>query len=524
MVSEVSQEEMIYGLVKQSLDEKSAFQDAEKQVLTLAENVGVDDETVATVLTRFREDFAIPDHEAPRLMVDWGEPPRVGRNARPTLSLICKGEKHPPKVGISVDSDLDHDANDPRRQLQWEDDGIWTFCIPFRLTSKSFPCLPGQYILSVNVTFKGDAARPPRFYNTHIRLNVPDESDGEDRVLEIDGDGQSIVNLHGKNLAQFSKVVLKGGDQGIINLQESDNSSTESPADDSKSSETYEYQLKVNQQLQRRLPTVANSSSGTRTDALTLRFTSGKCIHLFARKKMTFGRGRDNDVTLRFLPRGNENDQLSKNLSRTHMVLDSVDEGILFQDKSTKGIEIDFEPVKDEKLIAHDQTGIEHAINLGGGISGSDAFSIQAQLFGINDSNNNTHREAIDWDDVCFDILKQRPCRLWQIASSSGIDCIRLSRENNSPELEEYVLLYREAKIGFSRSENPIASIGESRGASFGRIVYAGRRFWLDLSIGNSIIANGQELTGPVFFPISYGDQFQIDGEPVEIASYEQTL
>lgn len=73
-------------------------------------------------------------------------------------------------------------------------------------------------------------------------------------MLEIDGDGQSMVNLQGYNLKQFSKVILKGGADSVINLQNElgGGADATTPAPD-KPVTTFEYQLKVDSEKQLRL-------------------------------------------------------------------------------------------------------------------------------------------------------------------------------------------------------------------------------------------------------------------------------
>ncbi len=159
-----------------------------------------------------------PAYPRPRLLVDWGELPQVGRAARPLFSLISETSRGRPIVRVSVDRSLDTDPTDPLRQLRSDEPGIWTFYIPFSLTSNGLDARPGLYVIDVEATFPHAAAGEPRFLQTRIRLSIPSDAEGK-RELVIDGDGQSVVNLAGHDLRSFSRVVLKGDDKSVINLQ-----------------------------------------------------------------------------------------------------------------------------------------------------------------------------------------------------------------------------------------------------------------------------------------------------------------
>ena len=519
--------EILYKLVQSQLGDNASVEDAEKLVHESAAAAGIAESIVEEVLSRFRSELSTKDDSpepSPRLLVDWGELPRVGFQSRPAFSLICSGEQGEPRIRVTVDRELDHDPHDPQRRLQREADGLWTFHVPFRLTHQSGPCLPGQYVINVAVSFRSTSASPPRFYHTHIRLNIPDQTTEEERVLEIDGDGQSVVNLHGHNLASFSKVVLKGGDQGIINLQRSglETSDSEEGATAAPYA-TFEYQLKVNHQKQSRLPVVQTVPRLPRNEKLTLRLESGKLIHLFAKNRLAFGRSRDNDVAIRFLPRSEEHDQLSRNISRTHMVIECLDAGVLIKDESSKGIEVNYAPVTGEQLLTDQDAGIGQEVALGGTL-GDEYFSLDLALFGRHGSDDLLREDQMEWDEICYQLLGERPGRLWQLAGRNGIDAVRLRRGNNAEDLEEYIALYREVQIGSSRSEDGITLCRPDHGTNVGRIFYAGHTFWVHTNPGTPFQLDDDLQNQARLIPIGPGSSFSIAQEQIEVLQYEQSL
>ena len=147
-----------------------------------------------------------------------------------------------------VDAQLDHEFEVQRpRRLKPDGKGLWGFHVPFRLTSNDKHCLPGQYVIDVAVDYP-EVASPqlPHVFHCAIRLRIPQPDANAERTLEIDGDGKSIINLQGQDIKSFSRVVLKGGDNGIINLHNSD--LLASPADqdgeEEQTSVTHTFELK----------------------------------------------------------------------------------------------------------------------------------------------------------------------------------------------------------------------------------------------------------------------------------------
>ncbi|MCP4813384.1 MAG: hypothetical protein GY888_12805, partial [Planctomycetaceae bacterium] len=108
---------MLFNLVKTQLDGNEDLQQIENQVTVVADTCNIPQEVVAEVIAEFRAKFApaVSTVVAPRLLVDWGDLPRVGYQARPEFSLLCPAYSARPEIQIKVDRDLDHDPHDPLR-------------------------------------------------------------------------------------------------------------------------------------------------------------------------------------------------------------------------------------------------------------------------------------------------------------------------------------------------------------------------------------------------------------------------
>jgi len=453
----------------------------------------------------------------PRLLVDWGELPQIGRSARPLFSLIGPGTADKPTVRIAVDRGLDTDAADPLRQVRTEESGLWTFYVPFSLTTGGLDARAGLYVIDVDVTFPHADDGHPRFLRTQIRLNIADGS-SDRRELVIDGDGQSVVNLAGHDLRSFSRVVLKGDDKGIINLQSFSQQLAAVP-EPPKAAVVFEYELKVNRDIHERLPKVVPVARPTKADAVSLAI-DGRRIHVIARKRATFGRSRENDVCLRFLPRSSAHDEGSRGISRTHMALDLTDDGLVLADESTKGVDVDCDPVKGHKAFTHLDTHGSRHIDLPSPLSADLVLGLDLTIFG-HDPEDPDFRSELGWDDICFEVAGEPASRLWQVARGCGIEAARVRRLDNLPD-EEYVFLYRHATIGKSARDHAIALPGLGPAVAELRLLYAGRMFWLHSGGRVPLSLDGRRIEGACLIPLALGQSIAIGGTTLRVGKLAQ--
>lgn len=515
---------MLFNLVKNQLEGTEDLLQIENRVNVVAETCSIPKDVVTEVIAEFRSQFApaVNTVSTPRLLVDWGELPRVGYQVRPEFSLLCPAYSARPEIQIKVDRDLDHDANDALRRPQIDEPGLWTFHVPFRMTTEGMDCRPGHYLLDVEVTFREAPADAPRFYRCRIRLNVPDLNDDQGGVLEIDGDGQSMVNLQGYNLKQFSKVVLKGGEDSVINLQNAiggdDSEAPEEPLEDTPAT-TFEYQLKVNAEKQSRLPTVtASTERRAYLDAAGLVFEDGRRTLIYSRPRLTFGRSRDNDIVLRFLPRSSENDQNSRNLSRTHCVTEIVSEGIEIRDESRTGIELNYSVVREREVVTTHHTGEVTPIQLG--VTGTVPVPLTLEMMTFGPDRYAEQDDLEFWHELYSELVGARSIsRLAREALSLQLDAVRYDRVENLNEEESYVLLLREALIGGSPNQAAIVLSDHSAPVQ-ARILHLDRSFWIE-PLGETSVAsiNGMALPVRSLTPLAPGMQIQIGDE---IATFDR--
>ena len=507
--------DILYQLVNLQVTPESSLDQICQQVQAAGVAAGIPEDVVGQVVARFESERGAAAVATPRLLVDWGESPQVGHQVRPEFNLLCPGyEDSRPEVRVSVDRELDHDEVSLRR-VQIEDPGLWSCQVPFRMTSDGMDCRPGQYVIEVDLSFRDVPAGLPRFYRCRIRLNVKDAGAEEGGVLEIDGDGQSIVNLQGHNLKQFSKVILKGGEDSVINLQDamgaSDNSAetlSEKPAT------TFEYELKVDTEKQQRLPAVqATAAKRAYLDACGFFFEDGRRTLVMTRPRITFGRSRDNDVIIRFLPRSDENDNYSRNISRTHCIAELTSEGIELRDESNRGMEVNYQVVQDRKMISARFAGDVVHVELGVTATVSQKFEMELALFG---PDRRTSRDDLEyWDEMFCEVIEGRLSRLHRDALDVGLDAARYDRVTSLRGEESYVHLFREALIGGSPAQSAIV-LHESGAQVQARLLHLDRTFWLEPLTGGLPVTVDNVVTQPqTLVPLTPGMELQFGSEKV---------
>ena len=82
------QEQMLYQMVKSQLGDSCTFEEAEKNISAVKGILNLSEELAQRVIDKFRADLAPPPiaNVTPRLLVDWGELPRVGHQVRPEFT------------------------------------------------------------------------------------------------------------------------------------------------------------------------------------------------------------------------------------------------------------------------------------------------------------------------------------------------------------------------------------------------------------------------------------------------------
>jgi hypothetical protein len=313
------------------------------------------------------------------------------------------------------------------------------------------------------------------------------------------------VNLQGYDLRQFSRVVLKGGQDGVINLANAFGTTPESPPPlPDKPTTTFEYKLKVDQQKQSRLPSLfPTGKPRAYLDSAVFIFDDGRRSIVLTRPKITFGRSRDNDVVIRFLPRNEENDRHSGNISRTHMVAELTPDGIEIQDESRSGIEVNYSVVRDRYVISSAFVGEGVHVDLGVTGTVPKKFELEMLLFGPD--RHEQCDEMAYWDELVCEIAGGKLARVARLALDTGIDAVRYDRLTSLSGEESYVHLLREVLIGGSHGKCGIL-LRDSRPQPVARLLHIDRSFWLEpLPGGTAVTIDGTALPPRALTPLAPG-------------------
>jgi hypothetical protein len=191
-------------------------------------------------------------------------------------------------------------------------------------------------------------------------------------------------------------------------------------------------------------------------------------------------------------------------------------------DESTKGFDVDHDPVKKERLLTHVDVFGSRQIDVPSGFAGPVSLEMDLAVFG-RDSGDSHFRSELEWDDICFGIAEERAAPLWQTSGLCGIEAVRLQRLNNLAD-EEYVALYRHATIGRSPKDHPIALRGLGHPSAEVRLLYAGRMFWIHSAGRVPLAVDGRAIEGACLVPLAFGCELAIDGTRVVVGRMAQLL
>ncbi len=514
----------LYDTVKRMMGSDLELSAVKDQLDVLEQN-GFPAEVVEQVYLKFQDELdsqeQMPEGYAPRLLVDWCELPRVGHQVRPEFSLICPFFNSKPELLIGVDEDLDHDPDHAMRRPQAEEIGLWTFTVPFKMTTESMDCRPGRYLIDVAISFRDVPSGCPRFFRCKIRLNVPDLAAEDGGVLEIDGDGQSMINLQGHDLKQFSKVVLKGGEDSVINLANAFGSANDDgSADQQQPKTTFEYELKIDSEKQGRLPVLCQQNQErSRLKKGAFFFEDGRRVLIFTQKRLEMGRSRNNDIVLRFLPKSEQNNADSRSISRTHFLLELTSEGIDITDKSGSGIEVNQSVVESVEKIRDfyaDTTDIEL------GVTGSVNRSFDLEMVTFTPGRDDHPEQLEFWEEIYCELVGGRMSGLSRQSLAVGLNAIRFDRKDDLADRESYLLLTREVLIGSSNECGIVLAKHVPR--PLAALRYINSSFWLEPLPGIENVQVEEAVVKPkTMVPLTPGMRVQFGDEVATFDHPRQT-
>ncbi|MCH5378018.1 MAG: FHA domain-containing protein [Planctomycetes bacterium] len=497
-----------------AVDESTSFREAPNPAFDDASPVPVSSNQAT--IPASASSFAVSSTAAPQLLVDWGTGLRIGWHVCAECQLTCPpGYESRPSVRVRVDPRLDQEDETSTPNVKCEEPGLWSFHIPFALTTGEKDCRPGQYLIEIFVVFPQVAPPKARFFHCSIRFNVLDPTGTTGPTLEIEGEGQSMLNLQGRDLNSFARVVLRGRGTSVVNVQETlfgaDAHHSDTPpageiAGRDNEAHQFAYQLRLDVHRGRRLPWASTRFVQRQpTDAAALVTDDGRRVLLLARRSVKLGRSRDNGIVLRFLPRSAQHDAWSRRISRQHVSCRLSDEGLRISDLgSTEGSQLNGETLRNPQLLTAQDSYDDLQLDLAAGDKVEMPFRIQLRMIGPSDADCG-HGDDELVQSLCSDALGEPAPPLWRLARSSRIDAVRMDRVNNLPNQETYVLVYRHATLGHCQ-DAAICFAGEDLEAFHARVLQLGGQFWLqNLSCGGRATIDGHPLREAETVPLTFG-------------------
>ena len=462
----------------------------------------------------------------PQLIADWGVAPEIGMRCIPEFLLICGDGYSEAELDVKfeLDQQLDCTAADCQPRLRRNEEGHWGFDFPFRLTTDGNLCAPGIYNLKLELEFAGlDEPELPAKLFCIVRLKILSADAGKS-VLEIDSDDKALINLQGMNLRSFSKIKLKGSGSGIINILQSQTETSPegelSDGGDVAQNITHTYPLLFDSDaIEDELWTACSTRSRKQLRKACLQMSDGRNIVLLAQEQIKFGRNRDMDIVTRFLPRGADNDDKTRKLSRFHFVATFGDEGLEFINRSTSGIEINFDRVVDTWTLSGLGFSETTKISLGDLFSGQLSMAIVSFSSDAYKSRYSYGKERRRIE-LFAESEHLRWNKLWRFGELLNLDAIRIERENNLTE-EEYVVVCQQALIGAAENKCSIHIPDVSNIAA--RILYIGSTFWLNrLDDSLEVSVDGHSLDANEMVPLAPGQTLAIDTVTMEFIAFSQ--
>jgi pSer/pThr/pTyr-binding forkhead associated (FHA) protein len=282
-----------------------------------------------------------------------------------------------------------------------------------------------------------------------------------------------------------------------------------------------EDELKVDRSLESRsLHTSKQFTNRPHLERAMLVTEDDRRIILLAKRIATFGRNTVNDVMVRYLPRSESNDGLSRDISRNHMVLEISEQGLLIHDKSSKGIAVNLDVVEGTHTLTADDVDDELDLCFGEDPL-SDRFEFEMQLFG-GERDPQDQLDLSRLDDLFAEESGRRFDLAGRLAGTCQINAVRLRRTSNLKE-EEYVLVYRHAFIGSSPTESAVVLSGDTLKPRHARIIYLGNTFWLqNRAKDGAVQVDDQPIALREMVPLEPGMKIQFGETTVRFENAEQ--
>lgn len=405
-----------------------------------------------------------PAEVVPFLLIRLGDDVRPGAHLSPEFHVCHSGWDGSAEVRALIHGPLDRRGWTDSPSLIRESAGYWVFHQSLSLTSKGRPCPSGEYRLEFECRFTGSQQAYDSQWTGWMRFCVRDGSAGQ--TLEVESDGQGLVNLHGLNLKNFATIKFKAGANSLVNLQSFLSDLSDETGDASRPPGTGQptmVPVELRPVADESFQPVERPVTAARID-----LPSGRRILLFAQNRVILGRNRPGgldaeatDIALRMMPRSPTHDAITRNISRQHVVVAAEDGQVTISDPrrtETRALypsTLNNAPLKDVATILIPNRPHRFATALGA--QGGPARGIGLDITSFSEPVNASRTQAV-LERRRREHLESPP---WG-RDAARIDAVLIDRTANADEIngqESYLLVMGVVLIG-SDSKCPIRLAG----------------------------------------------------------------
>lgn len=361
-MSDPNRPEFEYDVIKQLLEGRLRQGSAERpradQVRYIAAQLGLNEDVIERLVADLagtesapvqKESVPLNRGESPEvaekqqavpfLLVRLQDDLRPGLHVLPEFHVIFAGWDGHVRVKATIHGTLDKGQWNEEPTLFRETDGYSIFHQSLLLTYNGSHCPPGEYRLVFDCHFHNSRSLLDSHWHGWFHFSVHDQQGHSGPVLEVVSDGQSMVNLCGLNLKQFSKLRVESSDNAVFNLQ---SFLQEFETEAAKSSENSTSQAKMIPVSLRPKEVGWKRPPKPPIQAGRFELPGGRRLLLLAQDRLMLGRNRPdphaanaNDITdlaLRMYPRSETLDSITQCISKQHLCISTSDNKITLED------------------------------------------------------------------------------------------------------------------------------------------------------------------------------------------------
>lgn len=523
----------ITNTIKKVLTGAETGEEIRSIVTTILAKTGLSLDLVDQVTANLTSDSAQSTvADQPILIAELGSNFAVGHNVRIDFHLLLPHDItaniKPTAINATQSSALDQTAWMIKPDFHREGKTHWVFSEEFSLRdTNGNPCPAGSYGIELEIELNAPINQNlKKHLRASMKIRVPDSNSGNKQKLEIDSDGDAMINLQGIDLSNYGTVSLKGSGNSLQNLLQTSSSTGETDSHQADAVLQIIIPLKHNHERSEQFPYLSPvvNSTEKKSHSIALEYPDGRRVIIFNKDTLHLGRDRPseggNDIALRWIPSNSTNSDKTFSISRTHLKLSTNHDGLVLTDvNSSFGTALNNQPLGKGESITLDQQENENSHHL----AIAEGFELELQLLPfMNELDGEKVDQILDFPNAAG---VRRPYS-WQIAKKINLDAVRINRLTTLPE-ENYLLLLRAALIGYE-TDCAVRLFQYDGFPYVARIIAMGGNFYLHRLVSKEdchITVNDHEPNDELeLIPLQIGQQLRFGRSTIKVVEPLQNL